>query len=78
MHNGVNHVEYELKGSGGARISLAVSNLIYITKNGNPLVLDDQETLWFSDNNPAGSYEFVIRTKAKLKYKATLDWVPTP
>ncbi|MBP1907076.1 hypothetical protein J2Z32_003741 [Paenibacillus turicensis] len=62
----------------GVRISLAASNLIYITKNGAPLTPNADETLWFKETNLAGSYEFIVMTKAKVKYRAVLEWIPTP
>lgn len=64
--------------SGGARISLAADDLIYITKDGVNLIPNADETLWFRETNPTGTYEFVVFTKAKVKYKATLNWVETP
>ncbi|MFW5438749.1 hypothetical protein [Paenibacillus apiarius] len=80
-HNGVNHVEFELLDAGGARISLAKGNVVYIKKNGVELTLDDQETLWFSVENPNGQYQFEVKTNAGVVYEAVLDWtrhVPTP
>ncbi|SDD27168.1 hypothetical protein SAMN02799630_02795 [Paenibacillus sp. UNCCL117] len=78
MHNGVNHVEFELLDSGGVRVSLAASNVQYIKKNGINLVLDSNETLWFSESNLAGDYSFEIFTKDGKLYIATLNWIPTP
>ena len=62
----------------GERISLATGSVIYIKKDGNELTPDDQETLWFSDINPAGKYVFEVLTVSGKLYVATLDWVPTP
>lgn len=77
-HNGVNHTEFELLDGGGARISLAAGAVVYIKKDGKDLTPDDQETLWFSDNNPAGKYAFEVLTVGGKLYAATLNWVPTP
>ncbi|GIO83467.1 hypothetical protein J25TS5_03990 [Paenibacillus faecis] len=52
--------------------------MIYITRDGVNLVPNADETLWFKETNPAGKYEFIVLTKAKVKYRAVLDWVPTP
>ncbi|MNI49816.1 hypothetical protein D3C73_1044470 [compost metagenome] len=62
----------------GARVSLAVGAVSYIKKNGVNLAPDDQETLWFSDNNVAGQYAFEVLTVGGVLYSAILDWIPTP
>lgn len=62
----------------GERISLATGNVVYIKKNGTNLVPNADETLWFSDSNPAGEYLFEILTVSGKLYTATLDWIPTP
>lgn len=74
----MNHVEFELLDSSGDRISLAANNVIYIKRDGVYLTPNADETLWFRETNPAGEYEFIVLTKAKTKYRAVLDWVPTP
>lgn len=75
---GVNNTEFELLDGEGARISLAAGSVVYIKKNGKNLTPDDQETLWFSANNPAGKYNFEVLTTSGKLYTAVLDWVPTP
>lgn len=76
-HNGVNHTEFELLDGEGERISLAAGAVEYIKKNGVDLTPDDQETLWFSDENEAGEYTIEVKTTAGIVYTAVLDWVPT-
>ncbi|ASA22088.1 hypothetical protein [Paenibacillus donghaensis] len=73
----MNHTEFELLDGAGARISLALGAVTYIKKNGAELTPDDQETLWFSDNNPAGQYTIEVKTIDGTVYSAVLDWVPT-
>lgn len=70
----MNHVEFELLDAGGGLISLSVGNVVYIKKNGEKLTPDDQETLWFSVENPNGQYDFEVKTVAGTVYEATLDW----
>lgn len=65
-------------GSGGARVSLAAENVVYIKKDGVNLTPNADETLWFSDNNPAGDYVFEVLTTGGGLYTATLEWIPTP
>ncbi|MEK3718863.1 hypothetical protein [Paenibacillus sp. FSL R7-0333] len=73
----MNHTEFELLDGEGERISLAAGAVVYIKKNGVNLTPDDQETLWFSDENDAGEYTFEVETTAGTVYNAVLDWVPT-
>lgn len=74
----MNHTEFEMLDGEGERISLAVGSVEYIKKNGNDLTPDDQDTLWFSDDNPAGKYKFEVLTTGGKLYISTLDWIPTP
>ncbi|MEK3658166.1 hypothetical protein NSQ29_01225 [Paenibacillus sp. FSL F4-0236] len=73
----MNHTEFELLDGDGVRISLKAGAATYIKKNGVNLTPDDQETLWFSDDNVAGQYNFEVKTAAGTVYTAVLDWVPT-
>ncbi|WP_170220103.1 hypothetical protein [Paenibacillus anaericanus] len=77
-HEGVNHTEFELLDGAGARISLAAGAVTYIKKDGVNLTPDDQETIWFSDDNLAGEYIFEVLTVGGKFYTAALDWIPTP
>ncbi|MFD3261860.1 hypothetical protein ACE3MQ_24990 [Paenibacillus lentus] len=62
----------------GDRISLAAGAVVYIKKDGVNLIPNDDETLWFSSDNPAGQYNFEVLTTSGKLYVAILDWVPTP
>jgi hypothetical protein len=75
-HEGVNHVEFELLDGEGARISLASDNIDYIKKNGVDLAPNQDETLWFSEENDAGEYLFELKTIAGTVYIAILEWTP--
>lgn len=73
-HEGVNHIEFEMLDSEGARISLAINNVIYIKKDGIDLEPNTDETLWFNETNPNGTYTFEVKTIDGTVYIAVLDW----
>lgn len=56
-------------------MSLAESNIEYIKQNGQSLVPNTDETLWFVQDKPTGKYIFEVKTKMGEIYIATLDWV---
>lgn len=75
----MNHVEFELLDTGGERISLAKGKVVYIKKNGVNLTPNTDETLWFSVENPTGSYTFEVKTIDETVYVAVLNWTqPDP
>ncbi|MEK8215503.1 hypothetical protein [Paenibacillus sp. FSL L8-0463] len=76
LHNGVNHIEYELLDEEGQQIPLDEDHVTSIKKDGLPLVPDDQATLWLKVSNGAGDYLFEVITTDDITYESVLRWEP--